>query len=67
MAFRGGYLYNRASALSMIMFMIIVVCSAILFYILRDKDEAKIKKAKKQAIKARKLAAKQAAKGVVNE
>ena len=67
MAFRGGYLYNRASALSMIMFIIIVVCSAILFYILRDKDEAKIKKAKKQEIKARKLAAKQAAKGVVNE
>jgi multiple sugar transport system permease protein len=67
MAFRGGYLYNRASALSMIMFLIIVVCSAILFYILRDKDEAKIKKAKKQQIKASKLAAKQAAKGVVNE
>ena len=67
MAFRGGYLYNRASALSMIMFLIIVVCSAILFYILRDKDEAKIKKAKRQQIKASKLAAKQAAKGVVNE
>ena len=67
MAFRGGYLYNRASALSMIMFMIIVVCSAILFYILRDKDEAKIKKAKRLEIKARKLAAKQAAKGVVND
>ena len=67
MAFRGGYLYNRASALSMIMFIIIVICSAILFYILRDKDEARIKKAKKQEIKARKLAAKQAAKGVVNE
>ena len=63
MAFRGGYLYNRASALSMIMFSIIVICSAILFYVLRDKDAAKIKKAKKQAIKARKLAAK----GVVNE
>ncbi len=67
MAFRGGYLYNRASALSMIMFLIIVVCSAILFYILRDKDEAKIKKAKRQQIKASKLAAKQAAKEVVNE
>ena len=66
MAFRGGYLYNRASALSMIMFMIIVVCSAILFYILRDKDEARIKKQKKLEIKARKLAAKEAAKGVVN-
>ena len=67
MAFRGGYLYNRASALSMIMFIIIIICSAILFYILRDKDEAKIKKAKRLEIKARKLAAKQAAKGVVND
>ena len=66
MAFRGGYLYNRASALSMIMFSIIVICSAILFYILRDKDEAKIKKAERLAAKERKLAAK-AAKGVVNE
>ena len=67
MAFRGGYLYNRASALSMIMFIIIVICSAVMFYILRDKDEARIKKAKKQEIKARKLAAKEAAKGVGNE
>ena len=67
MAFRGSYRYNRASALSMIMFIIIVICSAIMFYALRDKDEARIKKAKKQEIKARKLAAKEAAKGVVNE
>ena len=67
MAFKGSYRYNRASALSMIMFIIIVICSAVMFYALRDKDEAKIKKAKKQQIKASKLAAKQAAKGVVNE
>ena len=67
LAFKGGYLYNRASALSTIMFMIIVVCSALLFYALRDKDAARIKKAKRQEMKAYKLAAKQAAKGVVNE
>ena len=67
MAFKGGYLYNRASALSTIMFLIIVVCSAILFYAMRDKDEVRIKKAKKQELKAYKLAQKQAAKGVVNE
>lgn len=67
LAFKGGYLYNRASALSTIMFMIIVVCSALLFWALRDKDAARIKKAKKQQYKAWKLAQKQAAKGVVNE
>ena len=67
MAFRGGYLYNRASALSMIMFVIIVICSAILFYALRDKDEARIAKAKKLEMKERKRAEKLAAQGVKNE
>ncbi|HRU97153.1 MAG TPA: sugar ABC transporter permease [Ruminococcus sp.] len=55
-AFSGSYLYNRAAAASMIMFLIIAVCSAILFYIMRDKDEEKlnkeIKRAKKNAQKA---------------
>ena len=36
-------MYNRAAAASMIMFLIIAVCSAIVFYIMRDKDEAKAK------------------------
>ena len=63
MAFKGGYLYNRASALSMIMFIIIVICSAFLFFLMRDKDEVKLKKLKKQELKAQKLAAKEAAKG----
>jgi multiple sugar transport system permease protein len=34
------------------LFIIIVVLSSILFYILRDKDEAKIKKLRKQELRA---------------
>ncbi|WP_022931298.1 carbohydrate ABC transporter permease [Treponema bryantii] len=67
MAFKGGYMYNRASALSMIMFLIIVVCSAALFFSMRDKEEVRLKKLKKQEMKARKLAMKNEAKGVKNE
>ena len=40
-AFSGSYMYNRASAASMIMFLIICFFSAIMFFFLRDKDEAK--------------------------
>lgn len=58
MAFSGGYLYNRASAASMIMFILIVVCSALMFFIMRDKDEAAMKKQAKLAAKQAKLAAK---------
>ena len=39
-AFSGSYMYNRAAAASMIMFVIIMICSAFLFYLLRDKDES---------------------------
>ncbi|MCQ2482649.1 MAG: sugar ABC transporter permease [Clostridia bacterium] len=46
-AFSGSYKYNTAAAASMIMFTIIVVCSAILFYCMRDKDEAELKKLRK--------------------
>ncbi len=67
MAFKGGYMYNRASALSMIMFIIIVVCSAALFFAMRDKEEARFKKMKKQEMKARKKAMKLEAQGVKNE
>jgi multiple sugar transport system permease protein len=51
-AFDGSYLYNRAAAASVILFLIIVVLSAIVFYILRDKDEAKLKKLRKQELRA---------------
>ena len=67
MAFKGGYMYNRASALSMIMFFIIVVCSAALFFVMRDKDEVAMKKLQKKEMKARKQAMKLAAQGVKNE
>lgn len=47
-AFRGSYMYNRAAAASMILFVIAGVLSAILFYLMRDRDAAKLRKAKKQ-------------------
>ena len=65
-AFKGSYMYNRASAASMIMFVIIVVLSAILFYLLRDKDEAALERIKKEERKARKIREKEAAQRAVN-
>ena len=40
-AFRGSYLYARASAASMLVFVIIAILSAVMFFLLRDKDEAR--------------------------
>ena len=60
-AFKGSYMYNRASAASMIMFVIIVVLSALLFYLLRDKDEKALERIKKEERKAQKIRAKEAA------
>jgi multiple sugar transport system permease protein len=59
-AFSGSYLYNKAAAASMIMWIIIVICSAVLFWVMRDKDEAKLNKEIKLAKKRAKL---QAARG----
>jgi multiple sugar transport system permease protein len=53
-AFAGSYLYNRASAASMIMFIIIMLVSLILFYIMRDKSEAQLKRELKARNKAEK-------------
>jgi len=50
-AFKGSYMFNRAAAASMIMFIIIAILSAIIFYLLRDKDEAKAAKAERLRIK----------------
>ena len=36
-AFAGSYMYNRAAAASMIMFVIIAVCSIFVFYLMRDR------------------------------
>jgi len=52
-AFSGSYLYNRAAAASMIMFVIIAIFSGILFYVMRDKSEIEIKKEAKRAKKER--------------
>ncbi|KKC49150.1 MULTISPECIES: carbohydrate ABC transporter permease [unclassified Paenibacillus] len=56
-AFKGSYMYNRAAAASMIMFIIAAVLSALLFYLMRDRDAAKAKKAAKNRNKAAEAAA----------
>lgn len=43
-AFSGTYLYNTAAAASMIMFVIIAVLSALIFFLMRDKYEAREKR-----------------------
>ncbi len=54
MSFQGGKLYNVASAASMLVFVMIAVLAAIIFFMLRDKDEIaqhKIEKAKEKEFK----------------
>ncbi len=51
-AFSGSYLYARAAAASVIMFLIICVISAIMFYVMRDKDEAALRKIVREQEKA---------------
>lgn len=41
-------MYNRAAAASMIMFIIIAILSAIMFFVMRDKDEVQLRKQVKQ-------------------
>lgn len=43
-AFSGSYMYNRAAAASMIMFVIIAIASVWMFFIMRDKDEVKLRR-----------------------
>lgn len=62
-AFSGSYLYNRAAAASMIMFCIIGICSAIMFFVMRDKEEAELHKLIKKQEKEYKLKMKMEAKG----
>ena len=59
-AFAGSYMYNRAAAASMIMFIIIAICSAFVFYLMRDKYEAKERKENKKNEKALRKAQKEA-------
>ena len=64
-AFSGGYLYNRAAAASMIMFVVIMICSALLFIIMRDPDESGYGKAEAKRLKQMQKLQKKAAKGGV--
>lgn len=50
-AFSGSYMYNRAAAASMIMFVIAAILSGLLFFIMRDKDEVQLKKEEKALTK----------------
>ena len=43
-AFSGSYLFNRAAAASMIMFVIIAIMSVFVFFLMRDKKEALARK-----------------------
>lgn len=56
-AFSGSYLYNKAAAASMIMFVIIAVLSGVTFYLMRDRSEVRAKRAMKRLEKLRKGAA----------
>ena len=62
-AFSGSYLYNRASAASMLMWIIIAALSGVLFFIMRDKEQIQMEK----EIKRAKKEAKRASKGGVNQ
>lgn len=62
-AFSGSYLYNRAAAASLIMFIIIVFLSILLFYFMRDRYAEKQRKLIKKSDKERRNAEK-ATKGV---
>jgi len=59
-AFSGSYMYNRASAASMMMFVIIAVLSSLVFYIMRDKSAAQFEKERKAYNKEQRLAVKAA-------
>ena len=43
-AFEGTYQYNRAAAASMVMFLVIAVLSIFVFYLMRDRYDAKERK-----------------------
>ncbi len=62
-AFSGTYLYNRAAAASMILFVIIAILGGIVFYILRDKEAVLANKQQKAMIKKAKQRAKLAEEG----
>lgn len=64
-AFSGSYLYNRAAAASMIMFVIISILSAFVFYLMRDKHAAKLHKEERQRTREYKKSQKAAGRAAV--
>lgn len=64
-AFSGSYLYNRAAAASMIMFVLIGILSAFVFFLMRDKYAAKQRKEEKLRTKEYKKAQKAAGRAAV--
>ena len=59
-AFAGSYMYNRASAASMMMFAVIALASALIFFLMRDKGEARAAKQERMLVKSARQAAKEA-------
>ena len=59
-AFSGSYMYNRASAASVIMFLISSVLSVFVFIIMQDKHDVKEQKLLKKVAKEQKKAARKA-------
>ena len=52
-AFKGKQLFAQAATASILMFIVIAACSALLFYLMRDKDAIAAEKVKKADQKAR--------------
>ncbi|MEX1307100.1 MAG: sugar ABC transporter permease [Eubacteriales bacterium] len=50
-AFSGSYFWARAAAASMILFAVIAVCSGIIFYVMRDRDAAELRKETKRLVR----------------
>ena len=57
-AFQGSYMYNRAAAASMLLFIMIAISSSFVFYLMRDKEEIEHRKMEKERMKEYKKAEK---------
>ena len=60
-AFSGTYLYNKAAAASMLMFVLIAILSSFVFFLMRDKYEVRARKLLRRQARARRKARKEAA------
>lgn len=60
-AFSGTYMYNRAAAASMLMFVVIAILSGVVFYLMRDRYEVRANKLLRKQRRAQRKAQKEAA------